>query len=136
MTGIAEGINCINVEKIAINEVTARIPYNDEGIQPIEEKIIENGPDAYFTKLPAKKIVENLVKEKIPSEVSYSAGTYACNQAFYYLMHKIKNENITGGFIHLPTTPNMVAQIKTKKYASMSLEIMIKAMDITLRLIT
>ncbi len=136
MTGIAEGKNCINVEKIAIKEVTARIPYNDEGIQLMEEKIIENGPDAYFTKLPARKIVENLVKEKIPSEVSYSAGTYARNQAFYYLIHKIKNENKTGGFIHLPITPNMVAQIKTKKYASMSLEIMIKAMDITLRLIT
>ena len=41
MTGIAEGISCIQLERIAINEATARIAYQD-GSQPMDEKIVSD----------------------------------------------------------------------------------------------
>ena len=143
MTGIAEGSTGIRVEKIAINEATARIPYMC-GSQPIEESIVPSGPAAYFSGLPVSKIVEVLNKNGIPAYISYSAGTYGCNQAFYCLMHEIHrssinngksaNTNLTGGFIHLPITPDMVATAKSTSLASMSIESILRGIKLILEI--
>jgi pyroglutamyl-peptidase len=135
MFGIAEGISAIRVEKVAINEATAHIPYTS-GHQPVEEKIVPSGPAAYFTGLPARNLVAELKKNGVPAEISYSAGTYACNQAFYCLMNQLEIYNsekmspIYGGFIHIPITPNMVAAASGKSSPSMTLELVIQAVKI------
>ena len=141
MTGIAEGIAGIQLERVAINEATARIAYQD-GTQPVDEKIIFNGPAAYFTRLPIRDINKNLQKKSIPANISYSAGTYACNQAFYLLMHQLDKINPTngetsilppiGGFIHLPITPELAVTNNMKVLPSMSLELMIRAIKIAI----
>lgn len=111
--GQAGGRNSITVEKIAINLIDARIPDN-AGKQPIDEKIAEDGPDAYFATLPVKDMVESMRKENIPAAVSYTAGTFVCNDIMYRLLHYIKMNklNTLGGFIHVPFLPEQTISIK------------------------
>ena len=81
----------------------ARIPDN-EGNQPLDTPIFKDGKNAYFTKLPAKAMVENIIKAGIPASVSYTAGTYVCNHLMYGVLYYIDKEfpNMRGGFMHVP----------------------------------
>ena len=101
--GQAGGRFDFNVERIAINVDDARIPDN-EGKQPIDEKIFEDGENAYFATLPIKAMVEEARKAGVPASVSNSAGTFVCNHIMYSLLYYISknNLNIRGGFIHVP----------------------------------
>ena len=101
--GQAGGRFDFNVERIAINVDDARIPDN-EGKQPIDEKIFEDGENAYFATLPIKAMVEEARKAGVPASVSNSAGTFVCNHIRYSLLYYISknNLNIRGGFIHVP----------------------------------
>lgn len=101
------------VERVAINIDDGRIPDN-EGYQPIDTKIFEDGENAYFSSLPIKAIVEEIKKAEIPASISNSAGTYVCNHIMYSLLYYINKNNlkIKGGFIHVPYT---IQQIMDKK---------------------
>ncbi len=111
--GQAGGIYDIAVERVAINIDDGRIPDN-EGYQPIDTKIFEDGENAYFSSLPIKAIVEEIKKAEIPASISNSAGTYVCNHIMYSLLYYINKNNlkIKGGFIHVPYT---IQQIMDKK---------------------
>lgn len=129
--GQAGGRSEITVERVAINIADASISDND-GKKPIDEKIRLDGENAYFSSLPIKAIVENLRQAEIPAAVSNSAGTYVCNFVMYndlYLAEKYKD--MSAGFIHVPYLP---AQVLDKRgVASMSLEEMVKAVDIIIK---
>lgn len=101
--GQAGGRSTITVEKLAINYADARIADN-EGNQPIDSRIIPEGENAYFATLPVKAMVENCRKKGIPANLSFTAGTYVCNDVMYRLLHMLSTEysNIKGGFIHVP----------------------------------
>ncbi|MBQ6929655.1 MAG: pyroglutamyl-peptidase I [Oscillospiraceae bacterium] len=103
--GQAGGRSCISVEKVAINFAEARIPDN-EGNQPLDKAIVPDGPAAYFSTLPVKAMVENVRSHGIPANLSYSAGTFVCNDVMYRLLHlaATKYHHIKGGFIHVPYT--------------------------------
>lgn len=101
--GQAGGRFDFNVERIAINVDDARIPDN-EGKQPIDEKIFEDGENAYFATLPIKAMVEEARKAGVPASVSNTAGTFVCNHIMYSLLYYISKNNLSirGGFIHVP----------------------------------
>lgn len=101
--GQAGGNANLQVEKVGINYMDGRIPDN-EGFQPIDEFIHEDGENAYFSNLPVKAMVAAIRKAGIPASVSYTAGTYVCNYTLYetlYLIDK-KYPHIKGGFMHIP----------------------------------
>ena len=122
------GGSSIAVERVAINVANARRPYNC-GYQPLDEILRENGPAAYFTKLPFRKLIEGLKDAKIPAVLSNSAGTYGCNQVFYYLMDYLAREDIDipAGFIHVPSLPEQVIE---KKIPSMTVELITGALEV------
>lgn len=103
--GQAGGRSSITVEKVAINFVDARIADN-EGNQPINTSIIPDGATAYFSSLPIRAMVENMRENGIPANISYTAGTFVCNEVMYRLLHLIdtKYHHVKGGFIHVPYT--------------------------------
>lgn len=103
--GIAANRTKINLERIAINLKDYRIPDNT-GVQISDQPIIPDGPAAYFTTLPIRKMLNSLSASGIPASISLSAGAYLCNQVFYTLMHEINHNNlpIKAGFIHLPAS--------------------------------
>lgn len=123
--GQAGGEYGLRLEKVAINLNEARIKDN-EGNQPLDTKIEEEGETAYFTNLPIKAMQQALEKKNIPSNISYTAGTFVCNHIFYGLMHEIKtkNPNIKGGFLHVPYLPKQVINKRNTPY--MSLDMMVE----------
>lgn len=126
--GQAGGREDITVERVAINVDDCRIKDN-EGNQPIDEKIAEDGPDAYLLTLPIKAIVENIKSANIPASVSNTAGTFICNHVAYGMAHLRATEypNMRTGFIHIPFLPEQV--LNKAHTASMSLDTIVKALE-------
>lgn len=107
--GQAGGRFGISPERVAINVDDARIKDN-EGNQPIDIKVVENGEAAYFSNLPIKAMTQAMVHAGIPASVSNSAGTFVCNHVMYGILHMIHTEypHMRGGFIHVPYIPAQV----------------------------
>lgn len=112
--GQAGGRFDITPERVAINVNDARIKDN-EGNQPLEGAIFEDGEPAYFTTLPFKAMVAKIREAGIPASVSNTAGTFVCNHLMYgvlYLADK-KYPGLKAGFIHVPFIPEQVANRAT-----------------------
>jgi pyroglutamyl-peptidase len=129
--GLASGRDTISIERVAINLIDARIPDN-AGAQPIDEPVLADAPNAYFSTLPIKAMRARLDAAGIPASISCSAGTFVCNQVFFGLAHLLatRRRRVRGGFIHVPraaenTTPD-------EDVASMPLERMIQAIRLCL----
>lgn len=107
--GQAGGRFGISPERVAINIDDARIKDN-EGNQPVDVKVVENGEAAYFSNLPIKAMTQAMVDAGIPASVSNSAGTFVCNHVMYGILHMIHTEypHMRGGFIHVPYIPAQV----------------------------
>ena len=119
--GQAGGRCAIEVERVAINIADSKKPDND-GYQPQECQLRADAPNAYFSNLPLKLLVEAIQDEGIPATISNSAGLYVCNSVFYTAMHLVysKYPNMQAGFIHVPYLPcqvvgktsNLLCQLK------------------------
>lgn len=129
--GQAGGRFTVNPERVAINIDDARIKDN-EGNQPIDIKIKEDGAPAYFSNLPIKAMVKNMNDNGIPAAVSNSAGTFVCNHIMYGLLYLIdkKYPNMKGGFIHVPYIPSQV--ITKPNMPSMSILDISKALEFSI----
>ena len=123
LTGMAESYKAVTIERVAINLRDARLPDNS-GRQPRDEKISSDGENAYFSTLPVKKICEKIKGENITCDISYSAGTYVCNDLFYSVLHENRNTSVKVGFFHLPRIDND---------SGVSQEDMTKALEIAVR---
>ncbi len=99
--GQAEGRTQITPEKVAINLDDARLADN-EGVLRSDVKILRGGPDAYFSTLPVKEIVEAIKNAGIPAAVSLSAGAFLCNHVFYVAQNKFAGTHVRSGFVHVP----------------------------------
>lgn len=127
--GQAGGRSGITVEKAALNLMEARIPDN-EGNQPVDAVIHEDGDTAYFAKLSVKAMVQNMKDHGIPARISYTAGTYVCNDVMYRLLYLIdkKYHQMKGGFIHVPYLPEQVLELPDGT-PSMSAEMIAKSLE-------
>ncbi len=99
--GQAEGRKEITPERVAINLDDARLPDN-EGVLRNDVRILDNGPDAYFTTLPINKMVEAIKAAGVPASVSLSAGAFMCNHVFYVAQNKFAGTKVRSGFVHVP----------------------------------
>lgn len=106
--GQAGGRAEISVERVAINVDDASIVDND-GQQPVDVRIVDDGPAAYFSTLPIKAIVRAMRDQGLIAGVSQTAGTFVCNHVFYGLMHHVAGQPIKAGFIHVPFLPEQAA---------------------------
>lgn len=109
--GQAGGRIGITFERVAINLIDARIADND-GLQPVDAAVLNSGPAACFTSLPVKAMCAELDTLGVTSSLSLSAGSFVCNQVFYWLAHLIAREHpqARGGFIHVPWLPEQAAR--------------------------
>lgn len=129
VVGQANGRPNITVERVAINIDDARIPDN-AGRQPIDERIVADGPAAYFATLPIKAIVEGIREADIPAAVSQTAGTFVCNHVLYGLLHRQAQQGGRGGFIHVPYLPQQA--VRHPGAASMPLQTVVLALEMAL----
>lgn len=114
--GQAGGRSEISLERVAINLIDARIPDN-QGSQPLGSKIIADAPDGYLCNLPLKALGHQIRSAGIPVGISYTAGTFVCNQVFFFTLDYIARVNplVKGGFIHIPYLPQQVACLNTSQ---------------------
>lgn len=123
--GQAGGRGAITPELVGINLRHASIPDN-KGNMPCDERIIENGNDAYFSTLPVRKIAESITASGVPSQVSYSAGAYVCNDVLYTLLAQYNGSDIKIGFIHVPYSSEQ------GKSPSMPMEDIVKGLTVAI----
>ena len=130
--GQAGGRYEISLERVAINIDDARIKDN-EGNQPIDEVIFNDGENAYFSTLPIKKIKDELNKIPIPAAISNTAGTFVCNHIMYSLLYYVNknNLNIKGGFIHVPYIVEQILDKPNTGY--MPKEMIVNALEIIIK---
>lgn len=124
----------ITPERVAINCDDGRIPDN-EGNQPVDQKIFADGENAYFSSLPIKKMVEYMKNADIPASVSNTAGTYVCNHLMYGVLYYIDKEfpDTIGGFMHVPY---LHEQVKNKpNTASLSKDDVVKGIEASIEAI-
>lgn len=107
--GQAGGRFGVTPERVAINVDDARIKDN-EGNQPIDVAVFEEGAPAYFSNLPIKAMVSEMQNGGIPASVSNTAGTFVCNHVMYGVLHLVntKYAGVRSGFIHVPYIPSQV----------------------------
>ena len=122
--GQAEGRKEITPERVAINLDDARLADN-EGVMRNDVKILEDGPDAYFSTLPIKEIVEEIKATGVPASVSLSAGAFLCNHVFYVAQNKFAGTKIRSGFVHVPLMDEQAGEFPG--LPTMPLDQMVKA---------
>jgi len=154
----------IQIERVAINLRDARTPDN-AGFQPHDQPVVgsapdvtashsrsgvpvasetqnatgaTSAPDAFFATIPTRQIVDRLRAAGIPAALSYSAGTYVCNNLLYAALYESsqaeKGNSARCGFIHVPYLPDQAAAAVSNA-PSMSLELMVQALTIAVRTI-
>lgn len=107
--GQAGGRAAVTPEVVAINLQEARIPDN-RGNQPMNIPVVKGGPAAYFATVPVREMVQAIQAASIPAALSYSAGTFVCNDVLYRLLHHFDGTATQAGFIHVPYLPQQAKQ--------------------------
>ena len=134
MTGLAGGSDRIRIERIGINLCGAtkdnlgKYPDGSEHCAT-EQKIREDGADAYFSTYADKRILDALHNAGIPAGFSFSAGTYLCNYVLYSSLEKISRAKkpIKAGFIHVP-----YAEGQRENMPYLPIDTTIKALELAL----
>lgn len=108
--GQAGGRAAITPERVAINLMDAKMPDN-AGFLPRELPIVANGPAAYFSTLPLRRMVDALRAAGAAAQISNTAGTFVCNYLLYTLLHLAATQGYTMpcGFLHVPYLPEQLA---------------------------
>lgn len=122
--GLAGGRSGVTVEYAALNLRHARIADN-AGQQPQDEPVLPGGPAAYFATVPVRAMVSAVEKAGVPCAVSYTAGTFVCNEVLYSLLHRFDGGPTLSGFIHLPYLPEQA----TGGQPSLPLADMVRALE-------
>lgn len=104
--GLAGGRDAVTPERIAVNIRDARIADN-AGNQPAGQRVVPDGPAAYFATVPVAKMAQAIRDAKIPAAVSNTAGTFVCNDVLYTLLHHYAGSETKVGFLHVPRTPKL-----------------------------
>ncbi len=108
--GLAGNRRHITPERIAVNCNDG--PEDNQGYKPSGEKIVDDGPDGYFSTLPIYEMVGIMKQHGYPASISNSAGTYLCNHVMYQALHYAKTTGLVdqAGFIHIPPSHEMAIE--------------------------
>ena len=148
MLGEYPGRSMITIERVAINyNDSTRYGVKDEaGYAPQGTKVVDDGPAAYFSTLPLRRIVTELRACGIPADISDSAGTLMCNHLMYGALHHVHSTTkarvgkqgvvIPVGWIHLPALPAMAAKEENLGMPSMTAELSTQAVLTAIQSIT
>ena len=98
--GQAGGRSGVTPERIGINMNSATICDNT-GNQPVEQRILPEGPDGIFSPLPVADMARAIRDAGVKGWVSDSAGTFVCNDVLY----RVLTAGWRAGFIHVPWLP-------------------------------
>lgn len=104
MLGLASGRKKISFEKIGLNWVQTEHP-DESGVRPQTGYILQHKPLALMSVFPVDDVYLALKKEKLPVEISFSAGAFVCNDLYFRMLNEYKNQKAV--FIHVPLIKDM-----------------------------
>ena len=107
--GQAGGRSGVTPEVVAINLREARLPDN-AGNQPADVPVVKDAPAAYFSTVPVRAMVQAINGAGISAALSYSAGTFVCNDVLYSLLHHYHGAETKVGFVHVPFLPEQAKE--------------------------
>lgn len=131
LLGQAQNRHTISLEQGAINLINTPTRDND-GKFYLNKIIKEDGNDGYFNTIDASRLVEELAST-YPISLSYSAGVYVCNYAFYLALYYVSKLNLSTkiGFIHFPLYQHQTED----SLPTLELDTMVKATNHILQLL-
>jgi len=142
--GLAFGDTGLRLERVGHNWSEISAPDNGGHTRP-GVPLLPEGPAAYFSTFPANQIVTDLLEAGLPAYPSDHAGGHLCNEMLFTALHAINSgdwppvegQPIVAGFIHLPGTPQLAAQLiqedrRNRHSPSMGLELMRQGIEIAL----
>jgi len=108
--GQAAGREGISLENTAVNVKASSSPDN-AGVTFSGETIDPNGPESLRARLPLKELCAELKDAGFPVKISFSAGTYVCNDLFYEMLQYAEENDSPKmcGFIHIPADESQKA---------------------------
>ncbi len=100
--------NKVSVEAIALNVIHELKP--DEAGKVIIDKKIDSGLDAIRTGFDCNVLVDYLKRKDIPVDLSYFAGTYIYNNAYFRCLKLVSDKALDAEtvFVHVPLSPKEV----------------------------
>jgi pyroglutamyl-peptidase len=100
--------NKVIVESIALN-IVHNFKLDEKGKTLVNQKI-NDGINALKTDFDCLSLVNHLKKNDIPVDLSFFAGTYICNNAYYRCLNLIKEKSLKTKtvFVHVPLSPKEV----------------------------
>ncbi|MBF6567549.1 MAG: pyroglutamyl-peptidase I [Candidatus Binataceae bacterium] len=117
----------ITLEQIAINLFSPDEIGGGERIR----RIVEDGPDAYFARVPLGAMLSAIARDTIPAALSLTAGAFVCNAVMYAGLHALRNSpEVPAGFVHLPYATAQAA--RHRDVASMSMDLMERAVELSI----
>lgn len=106
MLGQASGRKNICLEKIGLNWMQSE--HQDEsGYTPKSGRIDSDSALALLTEFPIDETYLFLKKNNFPVEISFSAGTYVCNDLYFRTLQKFSYLNSI--FVHVPLLPEQLS---------------------------
>ncbi|MFT7625300.1 MAG: pyroglutamyl-peptidase [Myxococcota bacterium] len=100
--GIAATRDCIDLEAVGLN-IEHALGADNDGDSPTGRSIEPMGPPALFSSLRVVDVARELSQANLPVRVSYSAGTFLCNQALYVgCLHARRGALDVAAFVHIP----------------------------------
>jgi len=118
----------LTIERVAVNVLDYPFPDND-GERPVDVPVAADGPAAYLATFDVREVVDAWHAAGIRGSISYTAGTYVCNQSYYLALHATALRAIPIAFIHLP---RLEATGNPPETPGMSLDAMAEALTIAL----
>jgi pyroglutamyl-peptidase len=128
--GQAEGRDFIGPEQVAINLADGRIADN-AGVRIVNQSINPSAADGYSSTLPIRAIVDAISSLGIAAKISYSAGTFICNEIFFATQSFLQESEVISGFIHLPLAPNQSAEFPG--LPTMPIEVQVNAIEAAIK---
>lgn len=130
--GLAAGRYKITPERVALNVKDGDV--DNEGYRPVDEPISAQGPDAYLSTLPVRKMTQALLQAGLPAEISNTAGAYLCNNIMYEGLHyaAVNKPGMLSGFIHIPADHQLA--IEHGKLPSWSHEDLLRGVRVCLEM--
>lgn len=126
--GQAGGRSAVTPERIAVNIRDAKIADN-LGNQPIGERVVPEGPVAYFATVDVMAMAQAAQAKGLPAMVSNSAGAFVCNDVLYTLLYTFDGSDTKVGFIHVPWLPAQGTPSLPLEQTVAALEAMIESCD-------
>ena len=122
--GQAGGRNKISLERVALN--WKERDFNQASDQ-IPAPLITGAETAFINPMNLAKILAELKKNQIPSEISFSAGTYICNCVYFFANKTFQDltSKSFSLFVHIPYLPE-----QSQSEPTMPIEQILKAAEI------